>query len=147
VGCPDLTMWHLAHQVWVIASSSCSVMTVRSGDDMKDIPATTYSLPPSDLIARSTSSFCKRHAKYFLFIFCCPPAQWYDQLQRCCVVSHVVNNGHNSRMCRFPNRPPATIDGDTVHRSHASMSRSYPGFHVCPAACGLGKSIYMLTHQ
>jgi hypothetical protein len=113
---------------------------------MKDITATTCSLPPSDLIARSTSSFCKRGANFFVHLHTQQPRR-YDLLRRCCMVSHVVNNGHNSRTCRFPNRPPAAIDGDTVHRIHASTSRSYPGFHVCPAACGLGKSIYMLTHQ
>jgi hypothetical protein len=37
----------MARQVVVIASSSCSVMTVLSGDDMKDISAATCSLPPS----------------------------------------------------------------------------------------------------
>jgi hypothetical protein len=53
----------------VIASSSCSVMAVRSsdifGDNVKDISTAIRSLPPSDLIARSTFSFCRRHAKFF----------------------------------------------------------------------------------
>jgi hypothetical protein len=135
----------------VIASSSCSVMEVRSGDlfgdDMKDITTTTCSLPPSDLIARSTSSFCKRGANFFLST--CTPNNLdgticFDGVAWC----HTLSTTATTRgLCRFPNRPPAAIDGDTVHRIHASTSRSYPGFHVCPAACGLGKSIYMLTHQ
>jgi hypothetical protein len=53
----------------VVASSSCSVMAARSGDlfddDTKDIFAAIYSTPPSDLIARSTSSFYKQRAKNF----------------------------------------------------------------------------------
>jgi hypothetical protein len=35
---------------------------------MKDISAATYSLPPSDLIARSTFSIYKRHAKKFFLV-------------------------------------------------------------------------------
>jgi hypothetical protein len=35
MGCPDLTIWQLARQVGVIASSSCSVMAVRSGDQLR----------------------------------------------------------------------------------------------------------------
>jgi phage baseplate assembly protein gpV len=33
------------------------------GDDTKDIPTAICSLPPSDLIARSTSSLCRWHAR------------------------------------------------------------------------------------
>jgi hypothetical protein len=40
-------------------------MAVRSGDDMKDISAATCSSPPSDLIARSTSSFYRWRARLF----------------------------------------------------------------------------------
>jgi hypothetical protein len=37
------------------------------GDDIKDISAATYSLPPSDLIARPASSFCRWRVKNFFF--------------------------------------------------------------------------------
>jgi hypothetical protein len=124
-------------------------MAVRSGDlfgdDMKNITATTYSLPLSDLIARSTSSFGKQRPKFFSTrtpnnldgTICFDGVAWCHTLSTTATAPG-----------RFPNRPPAAaIDGDTVHCIHASTSRSYPGFHVCPAACGLGKSISMLTHQ
>jgi hypothetical protein len=67
VGCSDLTILQLARQVGAIASSSCSVMVARTGDlfGTKDISAATCSPPPSDLIARSMSSFSGRRAKKF----------------------------------------------------------------------------------
>jgi hypothetical protein len=53
----------------VIGSSSRNAMAVRPsvifGDDTKDISAATYSLPPSDLITRSVSSFFGQRAKIY----------------------------------------------------------------------------------
>jgi hypothetical protein len=53
----------------VIANYSCSVMAARPGDIFgdytNDISVATCSLLPSDLIARSTSSFYRRRAKIF----------------------------------------------------------------------------------
>jgi hypothetical protein len=132
----------------VIASSSCSVMAVRSGDlfgdDMKNISAVTCLLPPSNLTARSTSSFYKRHAKNF-FASAHPPAtsrrSWRNQSATGDVLKSIYS-------CR--RRPHVLLIAYPTRR--ACTERRPVADHRRPCACGrpgtdLRSCMLKMTHS
>jgi hypothetical protein len=142
VGYPDLTFSQLARQVGVIASSSCSAMIVHSGDHLqrrhegflaaKDISAMTCSLPPSDLIARSTYSLCRWRAKNFIV-----PAQ--PPISTTSLTSDVSSPAS----CTVTHNPMETHDCCSPSCSvRTRWTRTAGGLRRPTPVCALTKTIY-----